>query len=171
MKPSTENPSTIDANKITICPAELVHSKLIWEWRNDQKTRLMSRQIDLIPWEQHCDWFENSLVNPSRYLYIIKIDSNPFGVARFDLISSANNSFEISINLAPSYRGKGLGSLLLNHVLIRFNKDLPKDKLILAEIKRENNKSNLLFSKYGFNLTHQDLTMNQYSFYLKKNNL
>ena len=34
--------------KITIAQAEINHSKLIWEWRNDVETRLMSRTKNLL---------------------------------------------------------------------------------------------------------------------------
>ncbi len=153
-------------NQIAINRANHTHSKLIWEWRNDQETRSMSRQGNFISWRKHCEWFKDCLSSSTRYLYILELNSKPIGITRFDLLTSTNNSYEISINLASCFRGKGLGKSLLHYSLIRFNKEVSYDKLILAEVKRENLKSNLLFSRYGFVLIHQDKTINRYSYTL-----
>ena len=157
-------------NRITICRAKLSHSRLIWEWRNDSQTRAMSRKSDLISWEKHSQWFSNSLENSGRYIYFSENNGLPFGIARFDLIDLEISSFEISIIVAPVFRGENLAHLLLHESLVKFNCDLPGDKLIIADIKVDNLRSNLLFSKYGFKLIQQDKNLNQYSYTLTANN-
>ena len=158
-------------NKITTCKAKLSHSRLIWEWRNDSQTRVMSRNSDLISWEKHSQWFLNSIENSQRYIYFLENSGLPFGIARFDLIDLEISSFEISIIVAPVFRGKNLAHLLLHESLVTFNCDIPGDKLIIADVKVDNLRSNLLFSKYGFKLIQEDENLNQYSYTLISNSI
>ena len=76
----------------------------------------------------------------------------------------------ISINLSPSYRGKGLGKSLLHYSLERFKKDVSNAYTVKAIVKSKNSSSNALFSKYGFDLVHQSRSINEYLYDLKSFN-
>ena len=82
----------------------------IWNWRNDSHTRAMSRASDIVSWENHCEWFARALEDKSVILYIVteKKLCTKLGVVRFD-IKSAKYIAEVSINLNPEMRGRGLG--------------------------------------------------------------
>jgi len=87
--------------RITVSRATENDSKDIWEWRNDELTKQMSITTDSVSWETHSSWYQKSLVNPNRYLYIGFLnDSEKIGMCRFDLDSNTNIA-EVSINLNP----------------------------------------------------------------------
>ena len=61
----------------------------------------MSITTDEVSWEAHSNWYNNSLKNTSRYLYVGIIDTiNKVGMCRFD-IDENKNTAEVSINLNP----------------------------------------------------------------------
>ena len=109
---------------ITIRLAEHSDSKNIWEWRNDSETRRNSNSEDEITWEDHCAWFDKSLLNENRRILIgINTDSGEaIGVVRFDL-DTDDDSAEVSINLNPKWRGKGLSKPLLSGAIDVYSKE------------------------------------------------
>ena len=82
--------------------------------RNDQQTRAQSLTQEPISPEQHIHWLKNTLINPSRLLLIASFQENK--VASFRLDQKADGSIELSWTVAPDFRGKGMGSLLLTTV-------------------------------------------------------
>ena len=44
--------------------------KDIYEWRNDKITRQMSINSNIVKWENHTKWFENSLSSNKNILII-----------------------------------------------------------------------------------------------------
>ncbi len=153
--------------KIIISRVTQSDSKLIWEWRNDIQTRLMSFESDRISFEEHKIWFENIMKNNNILFYITKINNSSLGVSRFDLIDSTYNSYEININLSPFFRGKNLSKSHLIFSLKRLNKDIPGNKKIIANIKKENVKSNSLFANCGFSIIKENQLINTYSYFLR----
>ena len=99
---------------VEVVTASLSHSRAIWEWRNDPVTRSMCRSKDLVSWEDHSIWYQKALANPKRIMYVGITEQLPIGVVRFDSINNLEDSFEISININPSERGKGLGLEVFN---------------------------------------------------------
>jgi UDP-2,4-diacetamido-2,4,6-trideoxy-beta-L-altropyranose hydrolase len=86
-------------------------SRLIWTWRNDPVSRDNFRNEDPISWQAHEAWFHAALADPNKIIFIGQIDNIPIGIIRFDLIDGP--VFDVSINLAPERRGKGVGAQLL----------------------------------------------------------
>ena len=76
-------------------------SKDIFTWRNDKVTREMFLTTDLVAWEEHELWFENTLKNDTRLLLmcIDTVINEKICVVRFDLDM---NRALVSINLAPA---------------------------------------------------------------------
>lgn len=130
----------------------------------------MSLESDRISFEEHTIWFENVMKNNKILFYITKIDNSPLGVSRFDLINSKYNSYEISINLSPFFRGKNLSKFHLISSLKRLNKDIPGNKKIIANIKKENIKSNSLFANIGFSIIKENQLINTYCYLLRNKN-
>ena len=79
-------------NKLFVEKANILHTRVIWEWRNDDKTRSLSRNPRIIGWDEHEKWFENALGDPSKFLYVGTLrqfsENKPVGVIRFELINS-----------------------------------------------------------------------------------
>ncbi len=92
-------------------PATLDDARLIFDWANDPQTRAASFSSSAITWENHLNWFSTKLGHPDHVFYILETpDDTPAALVRFD---HAENSAEISVNVAPEFRGQGLGSAII----------------------------------------------------------
>jgi RimJ/RimL family protein N-acetyltransferase len=109
-------------------------------WRNDAITRAMSRNADVIDEATHLAWFGQALEDPARILLIGEEGGAKAGMVRFDLGAES----EVSININPAFRGRGVGAELLVLAMSSV------DGLVLAEIKPENVASQRLFERAGF---------------------
>lgn len=147
---------------IDVRPATLSDSKDIFEWRNDDHTRHMSHNSDLVTWGGHSRWFEAALSNDNRRLLVcIEQETNSkVGVVRLDIEAE---SAEISINLAPSMRGKGFGKACLTQAIESFRRSFPDHKLIKAEIKPENLSSQKSFESAGFEFIKEEDNVRHYA--------
>ena len=136
--------------QLQIVNADHSHSKAIWEWRNDPVTRSMFKSQDFVLWEDHSSWYQKSLINPERIMYVGLNGQLPFGIVRFYSIYTLENSFEISININPLDRGKGLGLKILKLALSKLKEERPSVKKIIAKVKQENPASKRLFKSADF---------------------
>lgn len=120
----------------------------IFEWRNNELTRNMSKNSEFIDWKDHVRWFSNSLDSESRILLICEDNqNNKIGCIFFDI--SESNAL-ISINLNPTQRGKGFAKSCLNRSIEFFSKEFIEIKNLIAEIKEENIASQKIFMSVGF---------------------
>jgi RimJ/RimL family protein N-acetyltransferase len=159
----TKHTHTQDTSqRITVLRATENDSKDIWEWRNDELTKQMSITTDSVSWETHSSWYEKSLVNPNRYLYLGFLNGNEkIGMCRFDVEVNTNIA-EVSINLNPKYRSKKLSSLLLSQAIAKFCEERNTD--LAATIRKTNIGSIKCFTKCGFTFERED---NDYNYYKK----
>lgn len=131
---------------LVITPCQASDSRDIWLWRNDETTRCMSINTGEVSWKEHEKWFASALSNKDRLLLIGRIGENSVGMVRFDKIGQ--DTLQVSINLNPEFRGKGLGKQLLKEALSIAEKKGTAQ--FIAEVKVENVPSNKLFSSLGF---------------------
>lgn len=123
-------------------------AQLLLEWRNDELTRLSSFNTENISFKDHLDWFQKSLLSLNREIYIAEIKNLPVGTIRVDI--SEDNSKELSWTIAPSQRGKGYGSLLLNTFISLY------PSTYTAQVKEENIPSIKMVKKNGFTLLSKE---------------
>ena len=140
------------------------HSKKIWEWRNDATTRALFLNSDIVPWENHEKWFSKALNDSNRHFYVGKLGDNLAGVIRFDKLENTDQTYDVSINVAPNNRGKGVGKRLLSKALERFLQDATDANTIIAVIKKENIASTRTFLSAGFQEEESSNQMNKYVF-------
>lgn len=81
------------------------------EWRNDPATRMNSRSTDLIDETEHRIWLEASLKNESVSLLILEVAGAGAGTSRWHPVGP--DSWEVSLTLAPKFRGQGMSDVLL----------------------------------------------------------
>lgn len=146
--------------------ANFEDSKIIYEWRNDKISRKMSISNDKILYEKHVEWLKEILSNASKYLYIGEINNDPIGVCRFEL-NLDKKIFEVSINISPYKRGKGLGKILLKAAIYYFKKKNQGD--LIAKVKLSNEASKKIFKNAGFIIHKKKKQVIEYI--LKQNNL
>lgn len=97
-------------NEICIRKASIHDSQNIFQWRNMPFVRSVSRNQNLIAWEDHQKWMTSVISSKSKNLLIGELRGSPVGVVRFDL---DDDLAEVSIYLAPEAQGQGLGECLL----------------------------------------------------------
>lgn len=149
--------------RVIISKATKNDSKDVWQWRNDELTKKMFKISDNVNWEAHSYWYEKSLVNPNRYLYLGFLnDDEKIGICRFDVDINANIA-EVSINLNPQYRNKKLSSQLLSESISKFSEEKNID--LVATIKKSNIESIKCFTKSGFTFEREDEV---YGYYKKQ---
>jgi RimJ/RimL family protein N-acetyltransferase len=110
-------------------------------WRNDPLSRAMSRTQDPIEAAGHMDWFTKAIEDPRRAVLIGELDGQKIGMIRFDYAEET----QVSININPVFRGRGLGYDLLSAALA-----YAPGGPIVAGIRDENLASRRLFERAGF---------------------
>jgi RimJ/RimL family protein N-acetyltransferase len=116
--------------------------KILLDWRNDPTTKENSFNQDKISIETHRLWFNDSLLNFQRNIYILEDNLTPVGSIRSDNI--LHNQYLLSWSIAPNQRGKGYGNKILEIYL------QDKTGKFIAEIKPENIASIKMVQKNGF---------------------
>jgi RimJ/RimL family protein N-acetyltransferase len=127
-------------------------------WRNDPATRAMSRNAGVIAREAHLQWYEAALQDRAKLLLVGCVEGEAVGMARFDLL--APGRWEVSINLDPAKRGRGLSRPLLAAALAELETRRPE--VVVAEIKPANAVSRHLFESLGFRHVSRDADMDSY---------
>lgn len=119
----------------------------LFAWRNEPHVRNMSLNQEVLRKEEHDQWFESSLCDPGRKLFIIEYESKKIGVVRIDRLNE--HAGEISINLAPNARGKGFGSEILRYISDNILSSF-EYLILIARIKANNISSIKAFKNAGF---------------------
>ena len=126
-------------------------SKDLWHWRNDPQTRKNSTNENEISWDDHSVWFSDSLESDAREIYLGLDDqaNEPIGMVRFDFDVTQASS-EVSINLNPGWREKGISESLLSGAIEAFQHQ--RSFVLIAQIKPQNSASIKCFENCGFAL-------------------
>ena len=138
---------------ITFRRATAADSGDLFDWRNDPVTRAASVSQDPVAREDHALWFDASLASNARWIYLAIDDesSQSVGMCRFDL-NPGGEDVEVSINLNPEWRGKGLAFDVLAGGLARFREDRGSTAALTATIRTSNQPSARIFTRAGFTL-------------------
>jgi UDP-2,4-diacetamido-2,4,6-trideoxy-beta-L-altropyranose hydrolase len=119
----------------------------LWEWANDPEVRPVSFATEAISWERHLEWFNSKLCDPNAVLYLaVDLADLPAGQVRYQI---DNTRAAVSISLAPPFRGRGYGTV----VLAMATEDLFRTtavKQIDAYVKPNNTASIRLFTRAGY---------------------
>lgn len=133
--------------------AQQSDSRLLFDWRNDEETRAASRSISPVSWDEHAQWFAAVIADPLRHLYIVETSEEPapvsIGMCRFDGKDGAPT--EISINLDPAFRGRGLSAQVLRLAIDTFRAG--GGGALKATIRPGNVASVRAFEHVGFRLS------------------
>ena len=119
----------------------------VYAWRSDSISRSMFFNNSTHSIEEHRDWFESSLININRKLYIGELATSKIGICRFEL-NTTDSFVEVSINMNPQSRGSGLGKRFLTSSVEQYLKSNQYD--LLAKIKPDNLASLRIFKSSGF---------------------
>ena len=101
--------------------------------------------------EDHLSWLCRALDDPSQIMWLgISDGEEKVGICRFEFTDNAEAA-QVSINLNPKFRGKGLGAALLLDCSNRIQNSRRVN--LMARIKKENQRSLKIFSRCGFRVT------------------
>ncbi|WP_033105011.1 bifunctional UDP-2,4-diacetamido-2,4,6-trideoxy-beta-L-altropyranose hydrolase/GNAT family N-acetyltransferase [Microbacterium profundi] len=121
-------------------------ARTLFDWRNDDTTRAMSRDSSVLKWESHRAWLERCLADADRQLFLIEDGHRNVATVRWD--RRAGSDWEISITVAPVNRGRGLGRAALiagENALIS-----AQPIRMLARVHENNAASRRLFLSAGY---------------------
>ncbi|MCS6104154.1 N-acetyltransferase [Clostridium botulinum] len=118
---------------------------IVYKLSNDSSIRCNSFNKNPISYEEHYKWYNNSLNNSNRIMYLIMLNELIIGQIRLD---KKYYTGEISFSLDSCYRGKGYGKEALK--LIE-NEALKNEILVLeGNVLKDNISSRNVFTKNGF---------------------
>ncbi len=137
------------------CLAIKSHAKLIMTWRNDPGTLSMffTKEPKRWPafWIEYLDKYINTPNIPGPYFALV--NGYKTGFIRLETapnpIDQSQTSYAISINIAPSKRGKGLGSKILKAITEELTHKMGINS-IYAEVLIENTASIKIFKSAGY---------------------
>jgi RimJ/RimL family protein N-acetyltransferase len=96
-----------------IRPATKDDAGLLFEWRNDESTRRMSKSRDLVWWDDHLDWLDRRFKMDRPNLFVFELGGTPVATFRID-------DNDLSYTVAPEHRNRGIAKLMLNEIKSRF---------------------------------------------------
>lgn len=134
-------------NEAFLKEAAVEDARQIWEWRNDPHAVAASLNRSEVGWEEHRRWYENVLDDPTRHLLILQSADEALGMVRLD--HTGDSEAEVSVNIAPAYRGQGLGILALKLALV-WARDNGSIKTVIARVRTDNHRSLRAFAAAGF---------------------
>lgn len=135
---------------------------MVFHWRNDPVAISASKSQAGIDWETHQEWFPAQLSSLGVFCFIFETDDTPCGVIWFR--RNQNDSWNISINIARGYRGKGIGSAILQLGISQIER-MTGMSAFSAEVRSQNFVSSRLFERFGFVLQAE---IGDIRFYLMK---
>lgn len=132
---------------ITLRPARPDDARRLFDWANDPATRAASFDREPIAWDAHVTWLTAVLGDLDRRLWIAEEDGVPAGQVRVD--RTPDGLGVVSIGLAPTARGRGLGRTVLRLGLASAVRELGISR-VRAVVMAANLPSVRLFEGAGF---------------------
>lgn len=124
----------------------------LWLWRNSPEARKGSFNSKPVLWGEHKKWFDLKLKSKKTSIYIAEQGVNKAGVIRFE---EKRKLLAVSINLNPTFFGKGLGSKIIKIGTIKSLRERPGIRKVIAEIVSDNIASQKAFKKSGYVFTRK----------------
>lgn len=132
--------------------AEATDAALYFAWANDPEVRQNAIHSEPIAWETHVVWFERRLQDVDSYLYVLSDHlGEPLGQVRIEF-DGLGKPGTIDYAVAPTQRGRGLGTLLLRRALQRLRHERPAlaGSAVLGQVKTGNVASVRVFERLRF---------------------
>ena len=130
----------------------------IFTWRNNKTSRANFFSSNKISFKDHSNWLKEKLNSKNSFLILLEIKSKgeKVGVVRYDKVSEL---YEVSININPKFRGKGLGHICL----LEAEKILKIENILLsAKVLEQNAASHKVFIKANYSLFEKKENLTEY---------
>jgi UDP-2,4-diacetamido-2,4,6-trideoxy-beta-L-altropyranose hydrolase len=119
------------------------------EWRNEPEAVRFSSSGRPVDASEHAKWLAARLAGPGSRLWVAEEAGEPVGQVRVDLDRDAGT---VSISVSPAHRGRGVGSRMLQALIVEMEQDAEVRNL-LALVHSENIASLRAFERVGFHDT------------------
>ena len=134
---------------MTLRLARIKDIDLIYNWVNKEDSisnKLLTNNV--ISQLEHKEWFENSIKNKNRFIWIIEEENRNIGQLRFDIKDMHNRCF-IDIYIDKEYRNKNYAKKAINEAIdyIKSNNNI---NCFVAKVLKSNFNSLKFFKKLGF---------------------
>jgi UDP-2,4-diacetamido-2,4,6-trideoxy-beta-L-altropyranose hydrolase len=123
--------------------------QLLFHWINDPVVRRFSLNPEPVSLTTHSTWYRYKITDKNCFIFIAEIRQEPVGMIRFDV---NHRETIISYLVDENYRGKGLGTLLLQQGIFKFKINARKTTSISGLVQKENIASIKAFTKAGFKI-------------------
>lgn len=122
-------------------------AQLIYSWINDEQVRKQSYSPDPVAWDDHLKWFTAKLQQDTCYMYLLHAGDDYAGQIRFDI---KDNEATISYLVSASWRGKGMGTIVLKKGIQQLLSETDTVVRITGFVKETNPASCSAFEKLNF---------------------
>lgn len=147
------------SDRYEIRPVVLSDADVLLEWRNDAETRRRARTQQVIDLADHVSWLAAALADESRlYRLLVSTDGSvelPLASVRYDCEAGTGLAV-VSILVAPTARGRGIGRVALERTLPELRQWQPDLSAVLAVVHKDNPASRRLFQSTGFTYRDSD---------------
>lgn len=118
----------------------------LFELQSMPETRRYARNSQAPDLSTHRRWYADLLRNPARTLAVLEMQGQAVGFVRLDPCGSdAAPKFEVSIAVAPSFHGRGIGRAGLS-----LARACARDAILVATVLDANTASRRLFETCGY---------------------
>ncbi|MDF2379961.1 UDP-2,4-diacetamido-2,4,6-trideoxy-beta-L-altropyranose hydrolase [Nostoc ellipsosporum NOK] len=119
----------------------------IYNWINDPEVRKQSYSAAPVAWEDHLQWFTAKLQQDTCYMYLLHAGDDYAGQIRFDI---KNNEATISYLVSASWRGRGMGTIVLKKGIRQLLREDARVTQITGFVKETNPASCSAFENLNF---------------------
>lgn len=138
----------------------------VFNLSNEDYVRKLSINTNKISWEEHINWFENTIKSDQNVFLVVTDCTNNFlGQLRYKI---ENHSAIVSISLCKSIIGKGLSNKFLIQSIKLISDERNELENIIAFVSDKNIASKRLFEKAGFLLCGNNNDMLKYNYSINK---
>ena len=144
------------AGRVALEPCQPIpeHARLVMDWRNDPHTLSMFYHREPKVWELFWPEFRDSYFKVAELPPLfLRIEGERVGFLRFQTVpqlpGETRRTVDVSINIAPAYRGRRLAAAALRAGL-DFLRDSDAANAVVGEVLQENAASRRAFLAAGF---------------------
>jgi RimJ/RimL family protein N-acetyltransferase len=98
---------TTTADAISLRPATIEDAEAVFLWRNSPFIVARGSFQKTVAWEEHLQWFRETVVGSQRKMLIVLVNGEPVGQVRFDRVD--DDTMAISVYLIETHTGRALG--------------------------------------------------------------
>ena len=150
---------------LKIRKASLKDDKFVFSIRNDSLSKRNSNNSKNISFLDHKRWFKSKIKSSKDFFYIVFSDNKTKEQISYIRLEEEKFYHKVSIGIIKKFRNKNLSYQILSLA----EKQIKKNILLLAEVKKNNTASKKLFYNLNYFLIHKSSTTNFYCKILEKN--